>query len=246
MKRLLPRLIAVMSKQGEPAYDRDLPAWHPQRLSNRTKVSLILLMIVTGIVVLDIIGPMLLSSGQGVVSGRLRDQLAVLAVLSVPLMLVLLAIGFVLGMTECYSARKALRTLSRITIAATVLHLVLLLLGTFLVVAALALLVGPRASIPGPLCEGLLELKARYAPQSHGAPGRSRQQLPIGRECDERTPVGVHGSVCCIQCGKQTSVGRIPAGQTSPDRAVITFDAMFPETGIAFVVLRLVGGHSHI
>jgi hypothetical protein len=112
-------------------------------------VSLILLMIVAGIVVLDIIGPMLLSSGHLVISGRLHDQLAVLAVLSVPLMLVLLAIGFVLGMTEWYSARKALRPLGRITIVATVLHLVLLLLGTFLVLAALALLVGPRSSIPG-------------------------------------------------------------------------------------------------
>jgi hypothetical protein len=149
MTRLLPRLMAVMSKPGEPTYDGALPAWHPQRLSNRTKASLMLLISVAGIVLLDIIGPMLLSSGQGVISGRLHDLLAVLAVLSVPLMLALLAIGFVLGMTEWYSARKALRPLSRITITATVLHLVLLLLGTILVLAAFALLVGPRSSIPG-------------------------------------------------------------------------------------------------
>ena len=148
MKRLLPRLIEVLSKEGEPAYDSALPARYSQRLSNRTRASLILLMSVVGIVVLDIIGPMLLSSGHLVISGRLHDQLAVLAVLSVPLMLVLLAIGCVLGMTEWYSARNALRPLSRITIAATVLHLALLLVGLFLVLAALVLLVGPRSSMP--------------------------------------------------------------------------------------------------
>lgn len=149
MARLLPRLNEALLKEGSPSYDETLPAWHPQRFSNRTKVSLILLMSVAGIVMLDIIGPILLSSGHGIISGRLHDLLAVLAVLSVPLMLALLAIGFVLGMTEWYSARKAFRSLSRITIVATVLHLALLVIGTLIVLAALALLVGPTTDLPG-------------------------------------------------------------------------------------------------
>jgi hypothetical protein len=147
--RLLPHLKGVLSKEGDPSHDRALPVWHPQRLSNRTKASLILLVSVAVMVLLDIIGPMLLSSGHGIISGRLHDLLAVLAVLSVPLMLALLLIGFVLGMTEWYSARRASRRLSRTTIVATVVHLALLVIGTLIVLAALALLVGPRTSIPG-------------------------------------------------------------------------------------------------
>jgi len=149
MARLLPRLIEGLSKKGEPSYDRALPAWHPQRLSKRTKASLILLMSVAVMVLLDIIGPMLLSSGHEVISGRLHDLLAVLAVLSVPLMLAFLATGFVLGLTEWYAAHRASRRLSPITIVAMVLHLTFLLIGTLLVLAALTWLVGPRTCIPG-------------------------------------------------------------------------------------------------
>jgi hypothetical protein len=122
---------------------------HPQRPGKLAKASLILLVSVAVMVLLDITGPMVLSSGHQIISGRLHDQLAVLAVLSVPLMLAFLAIGSVLGMMDWLAARKAARRPSRMTVVTTVLSLAFLFLGVILILTALIWLVGPTTSIPG-------------------------------------------------------------------------------------------------
>lgn len=99
----------------------------------RTKASFILLVSAAAIVLLDIIGPIFLSGGYDVIGSRLHDQLAVLAVLSVPLILVLLAIGSVLGMIEWRTASKASRCPSQVTVVAACLNLALLVIGILII-----------------------------------------------------------------------------------------------------------------
>jgi len=89
--------------------------------------------IAAAIVLLDIIGPIFLSGGYDVISGRLHDQLAFLALLSVPFILVLLAIGSVLGILGWRAARKTSGRASRMTVVAACLNLALLLIGILIV-----------------------------------------------------------------------------------------------------------------
>ena len=117
--------------------DKPEHEFHSQSPSRRTKASLILFVISAAIVLLDIIGTIFLSGGYDVVSGRLHDQLAVLALLSVPFILVLLAIGSILGILGWHAEPKASGRSSRMTVVAACLNLASLLVGTLLILAAL-------------------------------------------------------------------------------------------------------------
>lgn len=124
---------------------------HSQSPGRRTKASLILFVIAAAILLTDIVGPVFLSSGgsYGIeLDGRLHDQLAFLAFLSLPFILILLAIGFVLGAMQWRAARKASGRPSRMTVVATSLNLASLLVGALLILAALVLLVGPTTGLP--------------------------------------------------------------------------------------------------
>jgi hypothetical protein len=65
------------------------------------------------------------------------DQLVVVSLLSVPLILILLVTGAILGLLEVRAARKASRDLCRMTVVATSLHVVSLTIGGLAVAAAL-------------------------------------------------------------------------------------------------------------
>lgn len=121
---------------------------HGQWPGKRGRASLILLVISVAIVLLDIIGPMLLSSGNRVISGRLHEQLAFLALLSVAVIPVLLSIGAILGMLEWHAAHRASRRPSRMTVVAAIPNLTSLLIGAVLILAVLVFLVGPTTSLP--------------------------------------------------------------------------------------------------
>ena len=122
--------------------------FHSQSPGRRTKASLILFVIAAAIVLLDIIGPIILSGGHDIISGRLHDQLAFLALLSVPFILVLLAIGSVLGILGWRAEHKASGRSSRMTVVAACLNLASLLIGTLLILAALVFLFGPYTDLP--------------------------------------------------------------------------------------------------
>ncbi|MDH4240261.1 MAG: hypothetical protein OEW48_11930 [Phycisphaerae bacterium] len=106
---------------------------HSQPPGRRTKASLTLFIIAAVIVLLDIIGPIILSGGHDIISGRLHDQLAFLALLSVPFILILLVIGSVLGILELRAARRASVRPTRMTIVVACLNLALLLIGTLVI-----------------------------------------------------------------------------------------------------------------
>jgi hypothetical protein len=106
---------------------------HSQSSGRRTKASLTLLIIAAVIVLLDIIGPIFLSGGYDVISARLHDQLAVLALLSVPFIFILLVIGSILGILGWRAARRASGRPSRMTVVAACLNLALLLIGILVI-----------------------------------------------------------------------------------------------------------------
>ena len=117
-----------------------------QSAGRRTKASLILFVIAAAILLVDIVGPVFLSSGgsYGIeLDGRLHDQLQFLAFLSVPFILVLLVIGAVLGAMQWRAARKASVRPSRMTVIAASLNLGSLLIGTLLILAFLLFFLGP-------------------------------------------------------------------------------------------------------
>ena len=116
--------------------DKPEQEFHSQSPSRRTKASLILFVISAAIVLLDIIGTIFLSGEYDVVSARLYDQLQVLAFLSVPFILVLLAIGSVLGILGWRAEHKASGQSSRMTVVVACLNLASLLIGTLLILAA--------------------------------------------------------------------------------------------------------------
>ena len=107
--------------------------FHSQSPGKRTKASLILFVIAAVIVLLDIIGPIILSGGHDVISGRLHDQLAFLALLSVPFIPILFVVGSVLGILEWRAVRKASVRPSRMTVVAACLNLALLLIGILVI-----------------------------------------------------------------------------------------------------------------
>jgi len=106
---------------------------HSQAPGRRAKASLILFVITIAILLADIIGPVLLSSGSDIIGSRLHDQLAVLAALSVLVMLILLAIGAVLGTLEWHAVRRASGRPRRLAILAACLNLALLLIGVLVI-----------------------------------------------------------------------------------------------------------------
>lgn len=122
--------------------------FHSQSPGKRTKASFILFVITAVIVLLDIIGPIILSGGHDVISGRLHDQLAFLALLSVPFVLILLVVGSVLGILGWRAARKASGRPSRMTVVAACLNLASLLIAALLILVALVFLVGPYTGLP--------------------------------------------------------------------------------------------------
>lgn len=113
--------------------DRPGNELHSQTFLKRTKASLILFVIAAAIVLLDIIGPIVLSGGYDIISSRLHDQLAFLALLSIPFIFILLAIGSILGILGWRAARRASVPPSRMTVVAVCLNLALLLIGTLFV-----------------------------------------------------------------------------------------------------------------
>lgn len=106
---------------------------HSQSPGKRMKASLTLFVIAAVIVLLDIIGPIILSGGHDIISGRLHDQLAFLALLSVPFILILLVIGSVLGILELRAARRASVRPTRMTVVAACLNLALLLIAILVI-----------------------------------------------------------------------------------------------------------------
>jgi hypothetical protein len=76
------------------------------------------------------------------------DQLAVVALVSVPLVIVLLVIGAVLATLDWRVARKASRRPSRMTVAAASLNIALFVIGGGLVLAALLFIVALMNSLP--------------------------------------------------------------------------------------------------
>jgi len=122
---------------------------HPQSPGKRTKASLILFAIAAVIVLMDIIAPIILSSGHDIISSRLHDQLAFLALLSVPFIPILLVVGSVLGILEWRSSRRASGRPNRMTVLAACLNLASLLIAAILILVALLFLVGPYTDLPG-------------------------------------------------------------------------------------------------
>lgn len=104
-----------------------------QSSARPTKTSLILFIIAASILLLDIVGPIFLSGGHDVISARLHDQLAVLSLLSVPFILILLAVGSVLGILGWRAARRASGRPSQMTVVAACLNLALLLIGILVI-----------------------------------------------------------------------------------------------------------------
>ncbi len=121
---------------------------HSQSPGRRTKASLILFLVAVAILLADIVGTIFLSGGSDVIDSRLHDQLAVLACLSVPFILILLAIGSVLGTLEWRAARKASGRPSRMTVVAASLNLASLLIGTLLILVFILFLIGPYTDLP--------------------------------------------------------------------------------------------------
>ena len=132
------------------ADSRDTPGqeYHSQVLDKYTKASLTLFVVAVAIVLLDIIGPIVLSGGHDIISSRLHDQLAFLALLSVPLIPILLLIGSVLGILGWRTAHNTSGRSKRIAIVATCLNLTSLLIVTLVIVVALLFLVGPYTDLP--------------------------------------------------------------------------------------------------
>ncbi len=107
---------------------------HFQAPSKCTKASLTLFIISAALVLLDIVGPIVLSGGHDIISGRLHDQLAFLALLSVPCILIpLLVIGSRVGILGWRAEHKASGRPSRMAVVATCLNLVSLLIAALVV-----------------------------------------------------------------------------------------------------------------
>jgi hypothetical protein len=104
--------------------------------------------VATLLVLLDIIGPIVLSGGHDIISSRLHDQLAFLALLSVPFILILLVIGSVLGILGWRTERNTSGYPKRMAIVVTCLNLASLLIVTLIIVLALIFLVGPYTDLP--------------------------------------------------------------------------------------------------
>ena len=116
----------------------------PNAPGRRTKASLILFVIAAAAVLSNLVGALCVEAD---VIGS-SDQLVVVALLSVPFILVLLVIGAVLGMLKWHAARKASRCPSRMTVVAASLNLASLLLGSALVLAVLLLFVTLMSGLP--------------------------------------------------------------------------------------------------
>jgi hypothetical protein len=91
--------------------------------------SITLFAVCWGILLMDGLGILVLSSGMDVISSRLHDQLQVLATLSLPLVFILVIAGFVVGLLDWVRARKGHTSPSRLTVAATLLNLASVVLG---------------------------------------------------------------------------------------------------------------------
>lgn len=128
--------------------DKPEQEFQSQSPGKRTKASLILFVIAAVIVLLDIIGPVILSSGHDIISSRLHDRLAFLALLSVPFIPILLVVGSILGILEWRFARRVSGYASRMTVLAACLNLSSLLIVTLLMLVALLFLVGPYTDLP--------------------------------------------------------------------------------------------------
>jgi len=105
---------------------------------NRTSASLILFGAAVAILAADAVGVAVLSGGYDLISSRLHDQLAALALLSLPFTLVLAVAGSALGILDWRTARKAARPPARATVAAAVLNVALVSLevGAFVLIMA--------------------------------------------------------------------------------------------------------------
>ncbi|NIP27763.1 MAG: hypothetical protein GWN67_25115 [Phycisphaerae bacterium] len=122
--------------------------FHSESPGKRTKASLILFVIAAAIVLLDIIGPVILSSGHDIISSRLHDRLAFLALLSVPFIPILLVVGSILGILEWRTERRASGCANRMTVLAACLNLSSLLIAILFILVALLFLVGPYTDLP--------------------------------------------------------------------------------------------------
>ena len=137
-----------MKTYGKPQTDTRGQELHCQTHGKCTKASLTLFIVAAVLVLLDIVGPIVLSGGHDIISSRLHDQLAFLALLSVPLIPVLLLIGSVLGIIAWRTERKASGRPSRMAVVATFLNLISFLLATTAILVALVFLMGPYTDLP--------------------------------------------------------------------------------------------------
>lgn len=123
---------------------RSGPDVHVQRTGTRTKASLILFAIAAAAGLANLTGAICVE--VDVIDSS--DQLAVIALVSVPLILVLLVIGTVLGILDWRTARKASRRPSRMTVVAASLNVTSLVVGGILVLAVLVWFVALMGGLP--------------------------------------------------------------------------------------------------
>ena len=126
-----------MKKYEKSRPDELRQAFISQATDKYTIASLILFILAVVIVLLDIIGPIVLSGGHDIISSHLHDQLAFLALLSVPLIPIVLVVGSVLGILGWLTGRRVSGYPSRITILVICLNLTSLLIAIILFLLAL-------------------------------------------------------------------------------------------------------------
>jgi hypothetical protein len=117
---------------------------HSQSPGRRTIAGLILFSISAIGVLLNLAGAICVE--VDIIGGS--DQLAVIALVSVPLIFVLLVIGAVLGTLDWRAALKTSRRPSRMTVAAASLNIALFVIGGGLALATLLFIVALMNSLP--------------------------------------------------------------------------------------------------
>jgi hypothetical protein len=89
-----------------------------------TRASFALFALCSAILLADVLGVLFLSSGRDIISSRLHDQLQIVALLSLPLVLLLSLIGFVLALIDFVNARSGAPRRGRFSAPAMGLNLI--------------------------------------------------------------------------------------------------------------------------
>jgi hypothetical protein len=147
MNEMQQRAEGGFSSSDGPGAMPDEPGHElPAAAGAYTKASLILFFVAAALVILDVIGAVCVE--VDVISSS--DQLVILGLASVPVILLLVVVGTILGVLGRRADRKASRHSSRMTNAAVGLNVTLLVVGVLIVLATLLLVtvllsgLGPR------------------------------------------------------------------------------------------------------